>query len=248
MAWSDGADIQMFSKLNYQVYVIKRLIDTRLKTGTSTMVQNTADAGSEYSLRRCVRTAWAVIQSHWFSLVSAAFLRDLISLLAAGLVFVVLIDWKGWNLVAACVVRCLAWSAVQCGYLQFCLNICDKNVVQWKDLFCGIRFSLQMLIATACLWMGVALGLIILIIPGVFVAVRCSLYGFAMVHQKLGPLSSLLRSHRMLTGYGKMAGGLLLIYFLGASIFGLWFYAFEAFMNISLCTLYKHIREQEATI
>jgi hypothetical protein len=205
------------------------------------------DAASEFTFRTCIRTAWLVVRDHWFPLVSAAFLRELLATLAAGLVFAVFVDWKGWNLILVLVVRCLAWSALQCGYLKFCLNVCENNKVCWNDLFSGLNSSLKMAIATACLWCAVVVGLVLLVVPGLFFAVRFSLYGFSLVDQNLSALRSLLMSHRMLKGFSWSAARFLLIYCVGVGILGWLSFAFESLLAISLCMLYKHIRAQEAS-
>jgi uncharacterized membrane protein len=207
---------------------------------------DTANAASKVSFRTCIGPAWSIVRDHWFPLVSGAFIRELLSILAAGLVFAVFVDWKGWCLVLAFIVRCLVWSALQCGYLKFCLNACEHNKVCWKDLFSGSEFSLQMLIATVCVWCAVVLGLVLLIVPGPFCAVRFSLYGFSLVDQKAGALESLLRSHRMLKGYAWCAAKFLLIFCIG-SVLGWLSFAFESLLVISLCTLYRQIRAQEAS-
>jgi hypothetical protein len=102
------------------------------------MTNNAAGAATKlFTFRTCISTAWSVVREHWFPLICATFLRELLSILAAGLVFAVFVDWKGWNLILALVVRFLAWSALQSGFLKFCLNVCENNKVNWKDLFSG---------------------------------------------------------------------------------------------------------------
>ncbi len=210
------------------------------------MVDTAINAVSEFGFRNRIGSAWTTVRDHWFSLVSAAFLRELISILAAGIILAIFVDWRGWNLIIAFAVRCLVWSALQAGYLKFCLNLCDKNKVRWKDLFSGFPSCFQMLIATICLWCAVGFGLVFLVVPGLFIAVRFSLYGFALVDQKLSALRSLVISHRMLKGFAWCAAGVVLIYCVGVGILGWLVGVLEPLMVISLCTLYRHIRMQEA--
>jgi hypothetical protein len=162
-------------------------------------------------------------------------------------VFAAFIDWRGWNLVIAFAIRCLMWSALQAGYLKFCLNICDRDKVQWHDLFSGLGSGFQMLIATTCLWLAVGLGLVFLVVPGLFLAVRFSLYGFTLVDKKVSGLKSLVMSHHMLKGFGWCAGGVVLCYCIGVVILEWLGGVLEPLMVVSLCILYRHIRAQEAS-
>jgi len=211
------------------------------------MIENVPNVGTQFGFRATLATAWLTVREHWFSLVLAAFLREFIALVAAGLAFSFLVDWKGWNLVAAFAVRCLAWSTLQPGYLRLCLNLCKTNQVQLRDLFSEFSSALQMLIATLCLWAAVTLGLLLLIVPGLVLAVRLSLYGLVLIDQKLGALRSLLGSHHMLRGFSRYASVMLLIYCIGIVLLGWLSWAFESFLVISLCTLYQRIRAEETS-
>jgi hypothetical protein len=204
-----------------------------------------ASATSSFGFQTLVGTAWAVMRDHWLSLMTATFVRDLLSILAAGLVFALFIDWKDWSLFLGLIVACLTWCALQCGYLKLCLNVCEHNKICWGDLFSGFNSSLEMLFATVCLWCAVALGLVLLVVPGLVLAARFSLYGVALIDQKLGAEKSLLTSHRMVKGFACYATVLLIIYYLGDVISGWCSYGLESLLVISLCTLYKHIRSQE---
>lgn len=208
------------------------------------MIDAAINADPKFGFRNCIGSALLTVRDHWLPLVSAAFLREFVSLLVGCIVFALFVDWRGWNLVVAFVVRCLMWSALQAGYLKFCMSLCEDKV-QWNELFSGFRSCFQMLIATICIWFTVGFGLVFFVVPGLFVAVRFSLSGFALVDQNLGALRSLATSHRMIKGFAWCATGVLLIYCLGAWLLGLVAGMLEPLMVISLCTLYKHIKMRE---
>jgi len=212
------------------------------------MVEIAANADGEFGFRTWLGRSWAIVCKHWFLLLTATFVRELLSIVAAGLVFAIFIDLKGWNILIALVVRCVVWSALQAGYLKLCLNVCQNDKVQWKDLFSGLSFSLQMLIATACLWIAIILGLIVLVIPGLLLSVRLSLYGFVLVDQRSDALRSLLSSYRMLKGFARYAAVSLIVYLIGSTVAGILFPAFQLLSDISLCALYKHICGQEVKV
>jgi hypothetical protein len=204
-----------------------------------------ARATSNFGFQTLAGTAWALMRDHWLSLMVATFMRDLLSILAAGLVFALFIDWKDWSLLLGLIAACLTWCALQCGYLRLCLNLAEHNKVRWGDLFSGFSSCLEMLCATVCLCCAVGLGLVLLVVPGLVLAARFSLYGVALIDQKLSAEKSLLTSHRMVKGFAWYAAALLIIYYLGDMISGWCSYGLESLLVISLCTLYKHIRSQE---
>jgi hypothetical protein len=210
------------------------------------MVSSAAGEMSEFGFKQWFASAWAIVRERWFLLMMAAFLRELISIIAAGLVFALVVDLKLWNLVIAGLTRFVVWSALQGGYLKICLNSSRKNSVGYRDLFSGLPFCLSILISTTCFWLSIVLGLVIFIVPGLILLVRCSLYGLAIVDQKSDAMPSLLTSYRMLNGFVKYVSVLLLMYCLFGTIVAPFTCAIDMFFAILLCILYDRIRMHEA--
>ena len=209
------------------------------------MIDSATHASPNFGFRTYLGQSWEGTRDHWFVLTVAAFVRDLIAVLAGGLVFSLLIDFKGWNFAIAFAVGCLTWSGLQAGYLKFCLNIYNQRKANWKDLFSYLPLSFRMLFAGVCLCSSVAFGLVLLVLPGLFLAARFSLYGLTLVDQKVGALKSLLVSYRMLKGFTRYAVVTVLVYCISSSIFGWLSLGFQSFFVISLCVLYEQIRKQE---
>jgi uncharacterized membrane protein len=177
--------------------------------------------------------------------VLASFLRDWLSILAAGLVFSGFIQFKAWALLVAFVAHALVWSGLQCGYLRLCLNLRKNNQVRWSDLFSGFPRTIQMLLATVLFWMAIVLGCVLLIVPGVIIFVRCSLYAITLADQEVGPLRSLTSSYGMVKRHVWLAAGLASVSLLGGLI--VWVrYLCEALFILSLCSLYEHLKSAEA--
>ncbi len=201
----------------------------------------------KFGFKKSLAATWITIRDYWFILMTTAFLRELISIVMAGLVFMLLGNLRIWNITIALLVRFVVWSALQGGYLRLCLNATKNDQVKWSDLFSGLRFCLPMLLATLCFSVAVAFGLVLLIVPGLILLVRFSLFGLVLVDQNAGPLKSLRTSHRMITGFARYAAGFLLLYVIGVLISGLHL-AFEPFLVIALCVLYNHIRAHEVML
>jgi hypothetical protein len=176
--------------------------------------------------------------------VLASFLRDWLSVLAAGLVFSAFIQFKGWALLVAIMAYVLMWSGLQCGYLRLCLNLRKNNQVRWSELFSGFPRTLQMSVANVLFWMAIVLGCVLLLVPGVILFVRFSLYAITIADQEVGPLRSLSSSYGMLKKYGWLAAGLAPIGLLGQVV---WVrYLCEPLFLLSLCSLYEHIKLAQA--
>lgn len=74
----------------------------------------------------------------------------------------------------------------------------------------GSRF-LPLLACTACSWLAVAGGCLLLIIPGAIVALVCSVAGQVCVAEGLGPIQSLTRSAALTRGNGWRILGFYLV-------------------------------------
>jgi len=213
--------------------------------GSSEMDDNSVTARSNFGFRTCISSGWAVVRDHWVILVFAVFLRELLSIVAAGLIFCLFVDWRGWNMLVAMIARCIVWSALEAGYLRLSLELCQKRKTQLKELFSGLSYTGQMFLATICLWLAVILGLVVLIVPGLIFIVRYSLYGYILVDQRSNALKSFSTSSRMLKGYAWCAAGLISICSIGIVFVGWLSYLFESLQVMSLCILYLHLRTQE---
>jgi len=200
---------------------------------------------TKLTLRSCLVSSLVVLRDHWPKLLAGAFVRDIIATIAGCLAFAASIDATDWCLWIALACSFVVHSGLQCGYLRFCDYIRQNKKANWKLLFGGFDLTMDMLFATVCLTCAVGLGLILLVVPGLFLATRWSLYGMNLVDQKLDSEKSLAASYKMLKGFGWLALFCTLIYVVGRSILDWWEYGFEALYVVMLWTLYRHIRAQE---
>jgi hypothetical protein len=210
------------------------------------MVSSMPEDTSEFGFKKWFASGWFTVRDRWFILMMAAFLRDFISLIAAGLAFAFFVDLKGWNIAIAVLMRFIVWAALEGGYLKVCLNTSRQDSVSYRDLFSGLPFCFNILIATTCFWLSVALGLVVFIVPGLIILVRCSLYGLAIIDKKSDAVSSLFTSYRMLSSFTKYVTVLILINCLMGAIAGPLAFLTEILFPVLLCTLYDRIRAQEA--
>lgn len=64
------------------------------------------------------------------------------------------------------------------------------------------EMTLKYIVATILFFLGVGIGLLLLIIPGIFLMIRWGMYPFLMVDKGLGPIEALKTSWHMTRGHG----------------------------------------------
>jgi hypothetical protein len=209
------------------------------------MTESSTITTAKFSFKACVTEAWQSLRDHWFQLAVAAYLRDLIAIITFGLTFCIVEPWTDWSLLIALAAGLFVAAGLHCGFLKLCFNLYETKKICWKDLFSQFGAAADMLIATICMYCAVAMGFLCLIIPGIFLMVRFSLYGTVLIDKKIDAEKAISESYRMLKGYGIYAAGFMLILFIGQTLLRWWSCGFEALLVLCLWGLYKHIGAQE---
>jgi Uncharacterised protein family (UPF0259) len=203
---------------------------------------------SEIRFTQLLGAAWVALRDNWLLLICADFVAALLPIIAGGLTFALFVDFRGWNLVAASVVGLLVFSALYGGYLRLCLKVAAQDKASIRDLFSELASCWQMLLLGVCFGVSLAVGLLLFVLPGFFIAAVFSLSGFALIDRKVGALRSMLESYRMLRGFRKYVAGLLVLWLLAECLtirvplpLG-----FDIFLGVALGTLYLRIRGSDA--
>jgi len=118
------------------------------------------------------------------------------------------------------VIGSLAQAFMMAGMMNFSLKVARGQTYAFSDIFEGSRWFLPVLGINFLSSLGVALGLILLIIPGVFLALSWCLAVSAAVDRNLGPIEALSESFKLTDGHRLS----LLLFFLilaGLGIVGL---------------------------
>ena len=93
------------------------------------------------------------------------------------------------------------------GIVRISLDIYDHQISSYTRLFGPVAVVVKVLIASFLYAILVGLGLICLIIPGIIVAIRCSLYLQFLVDKDIGIIESLKESARITKGsFFKLLG------------------------------------------
>jgi len=90
--------------------------------------------------------------------------------------------------------------AFHLGFINTALKMSDNKRGQFSDLFSNIRYFFPFLVSSLLLGIMVLVGMLLFIIPGLIVAVRFYLFGYAMIDKGLGPMASLKESATITSG------------------------------------------------
>jgi uncharacterized membrane protein len=98
------------------------------------------------------------------------------------------------------IVSMIIYMIIELGLLQIALRFHDGKTTNLKSLFEGYPFFLNYLIASIIYGLMVAVGLVLLIIPGIYLGLKYQFYGYAIADKGLGPIDALKESGRMTEG------------------------------------------------
>ncbi len=98
------------------------------------------------------------------------------------------------------IVSAIIYIVVELGLLQIALKFRDGKVSDFKELFGGYPLFLNYLIASIIFGLMVAVGLMLLIVPGIYLGLKYQFYGYAIADKGMGPIDALKESSRMTEG------------------------------------------------
>ncbi len=93
--------------------------------------------------------------------------------------------------------------AISLGLIQIMLNVVSAKKVKFNDLFSQFDFNFVLRYIASSILAGLAIigGLILLIIPGIYIANRLSMIGYVFVDKKnIGPIDAIKESWRITKG------------------------------------------------
>ena len=81
-------------------------------------------------------------------------------------------------------------AGLEVGFLQICLALCDGREPAFADIFTHLALGPKFLAGQILYLLAVVIGLLLLVVPGVYFSVRYALFGFCMANGE----TSLVRS------------------------------------------------------
>ncbi|HWQ19218.1 MAG TPA: hypothetical protein VN455_05515, partial [Methanotrichaceae archaeon] len=111
-------------------------------------------------------------------------------------------------------------ALIEVGLVKISLDFCDGQRPSPRELFSESSFLLRYILSTALYIAMIAVGLIFLIVPGIYLAIRCQFYSYLIVDKGLGTIESLKKSAEITRGasWNLALFGLMLV---GINILGM---------------------------
>ncbi len=118
------------------------------------------------------------------------------------------------------VIAMLINAVIELGLIAIMLAFKDGRMPEFTDLFNRAPLVFNYIAATILYGLMVAVGLVFLIVPGIYLAVRFGYYGYFIVDEEVGPIEALKRSSDLTEGV-RMDLFLFGVLLIGVNILGL---------------------------
>jgi uncharacterized membrane protein len=83
---------------------------------------------------------------------------------------------------------------ISMGVIRITLKFCDQEQATYRDLFSAYRLLLNYIVGSIVYGIVVAIGLVFLIVPGIYLAVKYQFYDYLIVDKGMGPIEAIKRS------------------------------------------------------
>lgn len=96
--------------------------------------------------------------------------------------------------IAASIISIILNLLLSMGIIKITLKFCDQEPANYRDLISSYRLLLNYLIGSVIYGVVVAVGLILLVVPGIYFAVKYQFYEYLIIDKGLGPVEAIKRS------------------------------------------------------
>jgi hypothetical protein len=196
------------------------------------------------SLRLAVTFAWSTVKTHF-----GLFARVLLTLLGAWVALeIVVITGQRFGILLwtiAHLVFLIVFAGVELGILHVCLAFHEGKEPTFADAFKNLELGPKFLAGQVLYILLVAIGLPLLIFPGVYAGVRCSLFGFSMAAGEVDLIRSFKQSAILTEGSTMrlfwILMALLLLNVLGAALLGIGLFITLPLSTLTLTGVYQQL-------
>lgn len=179
---------------------------------------------SPISMRHAFDFAWPAFKKR-FGLFTAV----LLTMLAAWVVLeIVVIAGQRFGILLWAVMHLvflIFFAGVEVGLLQICRALSDGRAPAFAETFAYLRLGPKFLAAQILYLLMVVIGLLLLVVPGVYLGVRYALFAFCFANGETHPLrcfqQSAILSKGATTGLLRILAALFVLNLLGASLLAL---------------------------
>ena len=91
-------------------------------------------------------------------------------------------------------------AIIELGMMKICLKIVDGREPHFEDLFNTIAMFFKYAAASILYVVMVVIGMVFLVVPGIYLAIRFQFYFMCIIDEGLGPIAALEKSSRLTVG------------------------------------------------
>ncbi len=142
----------------------------------------------------------------------------------------------------------VALAIVELGIVSVALRLVDHGKAEFEDFFSQLGVFFKFFITFILYGAMVGIGLVLLIVPGVYLAIKFGFFGFFIVDDRLEPLDALRASSRLTDGvkldlllfYLTM----ILVFFAGLILLIVGIYIAWPVTQLAIAYVYRNLRAQ----
>jgi uncharacterized membrane protein len=150
---------------------------------------------AKFSKGEAIRFGWETTKSNFWFFVVVLIIGGLLSVASN----IIKILGEGWGVILSIVYFVLGILFLL-GLIKISLKFCDKEKGKLSDLFSQYHLFFKFLFASILYCLIVAVGMILLIVPGLIWGIKFSFYPYFIVDKGLGPIEALRRSSTITKG------------------------------------------------
>lgn len=94
----------------------------------------------------------------------------------------------------------LVFNLLRTGWTAICLNISAGKAASFSELFSNFRYFLNFFLVSVLMVLAVGAASLLLVLPGIYLALRFSFAHFLVVDRNMGPVEALGESWKMTDG------------------------------------------------
>jgi uncharacterized membrane protein len=136
-------------------------------------------------------------------------------------------------------------TGVEVGFLQICLALCDGDKPTYSDAFTQLILGPKFLAGQILYLLMILIGLLLLVVPGIYLGVRYALFGFCLATGETNLMRSFQRSAILSTGSKTyllwILVFLLALNVLGASLLGIGLFITIPLSVLMMTTIYRQL-------
>ena len=136
-------------------------------------------------------------------------------------------------------------AGVEVGFLQICLALCDGGKPTYADAFTQLILGPKFLAGQMLYLLMIVIGLLLLVVPGIYLGVRYALFGFCLATRETNLLRSFQSSAILSTGSKTyllwILVFLLVLNVLGASLLGIGLFITIPLSVLMMTTIYRQL-------